>query len=182
MSELKTGSQNAPDIHNFTFEAFEIDDPEILIGQDVKVNNIQFGSADDDCLKGKDTQGNSAHILIRLGGQDVLVGANGRDRFVLGRTDEVGDVEVNLPGKDGEKVLGDRAGDDDYALIEKFDTKQDFIELIGSKNDYPLEASPIDLAEGTDIFQGDELVGIVEGTNKLDHKLDLDASYFEFSL
>jgi hypothetical protein len=106
-----------------------------------------------------------------------LVGANGRDRFVLGRTDEVGDVEINLPGKGGEKVLGDRAGDDDYALIEKFDTKQDFIELIGSKNDYPLEASPNGLAEGTDIFQGDELVGIAEGTNKL----DLNASYFEFS-
>jgi hypothetical protein len=178
MGELNTGSQNASDFYNFTFEAFEIDDPEVLVGRDINVKMIQFGSVNDEYLKETNNQGKSPEIFVELGDKNVLIGANGRDRFVLGRADEVGDVEINLPEKNGEKVVDDKAEDDDYASIEKFDPQQDFIEPIGSNSDYTLEASPNTLEDGISIFQGEKLIRIVEGKNKL----DLDTYYFEFSL
>jgi Ca2+-binding RTX toxin-like protein len=139
-------------------------------------NLYEFGSSGNDRLEGKPTNGTD--ILIGLGGRDTLVGAEGVDRFLLGKTKSADGTEVNLPGETGKEVYYNKAGNDDYALIQNFDYTQDFIELAGSKSDYRLGASPSGLPEGTGIFQGDELITIVEGKNSL----TLDAPYFQASI
>jgi hypothetical protein len=139
------------------------------------VNNFVIGSNDDERLSGETSQDDSTDLLVGVGGRDVLVGAQGSDRFLLGKTDSVQD-SVDFGLKEG--AFYDEAGDDDYALIRKFNSDQDIIELVGEKSDYTLGATTNDLPEGTGIFQGDELLGIIEGQSDL----SLDAAYFETSL
>jgi Ca2+-binding RTX toxin-like protein len=149
----------------------------ISIGsQNAKViDNFVIGTSDNDRLEGKLIPGTD--IITGLGGRDTLVGAEGVDRFLLGKTASIDNEDVNIPGETGKEVYYNKAGNDDYALIQNFDYTQDFIELAGSKSDYRLGASPSGLPEGTGIFQGDELITIVEGKNSL----TLDAPYFQSS-
>jgi endoglucanase len=139
------------------------------------INNFVIGSTDDERLEGEKSQDESIDILVGVGGRDVLVGEEGSDRFLLGKTDSVQD-SVDFGLEDG--AFYSEAGDDDYAVIRKFNSDQDIIELVGEKSEYTLGATSGDLPEGTGIFRGDELLGIIEDQSDL----SLDADYFETTL
>jgi hypothetical protein len=108
---------------------------------------------------------------------DVLMGGTGRDRFWLGDATMVfyDDGQPNQPGLR------------DYALIKDFRPGEDMIQLHGSRSQYLLGASPIRRIQGTGLFldtdrngvlnRQDELIGIVEGTQRL----NLGASYFSYT-
>jgi Ca2+-binding RTX toxin-like protein len=146
--------------------------------QPLDENNYLIGSNDNDTLEGRSDK--NFDIITGLSGKDTLVGAENPNLFLLGKTEIVDVVPPpqELPGETGKEVFYDEAGNDDYALISKFDRDRDLINLAGAKSDYSLGSSPSGLPEGTGIFKGDELIAIVEGQNDL----TLDSPYFEASL
>lgn len=172
---MEIGSQNAPNIDNFTFGNSDDDGIDVGFQNAENINHFEIGSSEDDRLEGGKSQGKTVDILVSIDGQDVLVGAEGSDRFLLGKTDSIKN-NVNFGIDEG--AFYDQAGDDDYALIRKFDSDQDVIELVGKKSDYRLGATSDDLPEGTGIFKGDELLGIIEGQTDL----ALKDTYFEAGL
>lgn len=76
-------------------------------------------------------------------------GGAGSDRFLLG------DFHGNLYSV---------AGNNDYALITDFQKGQDSVQL--DLENYSLGASPINGISGTAIYQGQELIGILEGVSQ----------------
>jgi hypothetical protein len=171
---INVDTQNAPNIENFEFDTADEDGIDINVQDAQNINNYVVGTPEDDRLKGEKSDGKNVDILVGIDGQDVLVGNKGSDLFLLGRTKTV-TTNVNLGIEKG--VFYDEAGNDDYALIKKFDSDQDTIELVGKKSDYSLGATSGDLPEGTGIFKGDELLAIIEGQSDL----ALKDSYFEVS-
>jgi hypothetical protein len=174
---IKIGSQNASNIENIEnidFGDSDGDGIDINVQDAQNINNFVVGTPKDDRLTGEKSQGKNVDILVGIDGQDLLVGNKGSDSFLLGRTKTV-TTNVNLGIEKG--VFYDEAGNDDYALIKKFDSDQDVIELVGKKSDYSLGATSGDLPDGTGIFKGDELLAIIEGSSDL----ALKDSYFEVS-
>lgn len=186
-SMFQIDSQNAPNIEDFDFTIYDDgesmvtvdDESSVIIDNSVyteqNVNNFEIGTPENDRLKGSKSQGKNVDILVGIDGQDVLVGLKGSDRFLLGKTDS---IKNNVDFGIDEGAFYNQAGDDDYALIKNFDSDQDIIELVGEKSDYSLGATSGDLPEGTGIFKGDELLGIIEGETDL----ALKDTYFEASL
>jgi hypothetical protein len=110
------------------------------------------------------TGGQSLEPIV--GQVDLFTGTNNIDTFILGNNlESYYALDAN----------------NDYAIIEHFDRRQDFIQLYGTSNDYHLAATDGDLPQGTAIFRhtvnGDELVGVVVGTSSL----SLDQKSFKFS-
>jgi Ca2+-binding RTX toxin-like protein len=168
---INIGSQNAPNITNNN-----PDNSSINIGSQNAENIYNVGTSGNDELTGRNDSGTD--FLVGLGGQDTLIGGQGVDRFLLGKTPNAQNAEdenLSIPGETGREVFYDEAGNNDYALIKDFNVEEDVIELAGAKEDYRLGASPADLPQGTGIFRGDELIGIIENQSDL----SLDASYFE---
>lgn len=172
---IEIDSQNSLSIDNADISTLYNDI--IVNSQDLTdADNIYIGSPENDLLEGNTNAG--VDILTGIEGKDQLVGADGVDRFLVGGTATIDFGDVQLTGETGQAVFYDEAGNDDYALISQFDSGQDVIELAGEKSEYSLGASPDGLPDGTGIFRGDELIGIVEGQNDL----SLDADYFQASI
>lgn len=172
-------------------------------GQDNSVssgggNDILVGSQDNDTLNGGD--GND--IVAGLGGNDYLLGGGGNDTLTGGGISFMNEslfVTVDSSGIDtltggsgaDHFVIGgqslneaetdiihyDEAGNNDYALITDFNKLEDTINLGGNKNNYHLGSSPTNLPTGTALYQGGELVAIIQGSSQL----SLDESYFQGS-
>jgi len=118
--------------------------------------------------------------------EDVLVGnGDGEIKYFENLTIDVTEVDIltGTPSSDT-FTLGNNNnsfyannGEQDYALIKKFNPDFDIIELHRTAAQYQLKASPIGLEEGTAIFlNSTELIGIVEGVSEL----NLKADYFSF--
>ncbi|MGD1918343.1 MAG: calcium-binding protein [Pleurocapsa sp.] len=123
-----------------------------------------YGNEDNDTLKGgigndelsggsgDDTLfGESSFATVAI---DTLRGGEGADLFILG------DYHDNLYGN---------AGEGDYALIKDLQAN-DTIRL--DYGTYDFVASPIDGVTGTAIYEGTELIAVLEGVNSA----DLDAT------
>lgn len=117
-------------------------------------NDYLYGGTGDDLLDGGET------------GKDYLYGGTGADEFILGSYLGV--------------VYYDIVGNNDYAVINDFSTKQDSIRLTGSITDYSLKNSPISVgssAADTGIYyNNDEFIGIVADVSDL----NLGESYFSY--
>ncbi|MBR8829411.1 MAG: VCBS repeat-containing protein [Gomphosphaeria aponina SAG 52.96 = DSM 107014] len=82
------------------------------------------------------------------------------------------EVETFVLG-DSTESFYDNKGNEDYSLIENFDSSQDIIQLKGTAAEYQLGTSPSGLPEGTAIFlNGTELMGIVQGVDDLTFESD----------
>lgn len=93
---------------------------------------------------------------------DRLTGGTGADRFVLGTS---------------QGVFYRGQGNSDYALILDFNSREDFIQLLGSKSNYSLGSAPSGLPSGTALFNnqnGNDLIAIIQGSSSL----NLSSSYF----
>ncbi|MEO0534124.1 MAG: hypothetical protein AAF215_09685 [Cyanobacteria bacterium P01_A01_bin.123] len=120
-------------------------------------NDVINGQGGNDVIKG-------------LGGNDRLRGNNGNDRLIgsmskILRAPEVDQLEGGAGADifqlaDDSKLYYSHQGNADYALIEDFNPAEgDVIQLLGKAEDYRL--GKVSAEQGTGIFQGDELVGIV---------------------
>jgi hypothetical protein len=127
-------------------------------------NDILKGGAGIDTLIG-------VHANARRPGKgevDRLIGGGGRDLMVLGDADGVfyDDGKAN------------NGGLRDYALIQRFNRKQDTIQLHRDQSDYVLGSAP--RGKGTSIFletgKTDELIALIQGGGRL----NLNSSAFEF--
>ena len=106
-------------------------------------------------------------------GIDTLTGGMGEDTYVLGGQ------SADLAGEEATVTIHyDEAGNNDYALITDFNPVEDTIHLGGATSDYHLGSSPINLPTGTALYQGAELIAIIQGNSQL----SLDESYFQDSL
>lgn len=119
-------------------------------------NDTLYGGTGNDTLNG-----GTGHDVV-VGGQrgdhvevDRLTGGAGSDRFLLG------DYHSNLYSN---------AGNGDYARITDFQKGQDSVQL--DLGNYTLGASPINGISGTAIYDGAELIGILEGVNKFNLYFD----------
>lgn len=106
------------------------------------------------------------YVTVDDTGIDTLTGGKGDDLFVIGGKSSATSGEV--------VVHYDEAGNDDYALITDFNSTQDEIKLGGSIDDYRLGSSPRDLPEGTALYQENELIAIIQGSDDL----SLNGDYF----
>ncbi len=92
---------------------------------------------------------------------DTLIGAEGKDTFLLGDA-------TKFYYNDGVDT-GTGAGD--YALIVGFNPSEDILQLQGAPSTYQLGASPAGLPAGTAIFKktagSDELIAIVQSVSFL---------------
>jgi Ca2+-binding RTX toxin-like protein len=119
-------------------------------------NDLVSGDIGDDLLIGVDVaQGNPGRGEI-----DTLIGAEGKDKFVLG---DANNVYYDRGNNDG--------GNSDYALIKDFNSKDDVILVHGSPSDYQITA----VSNGMGIFwkkpgNNNELIAIVEGASSLSLK------------
>lgn len=92
---------------------------------------------------------------LGVGEVDTLIGGTGRDLFVLGTPDPLGNIQSFYVGSDN----------DDYALIQNFESGSDAISLSGfSTVDYRLQPTNGNLNIST--LSGD-LIAIVEGVTVL---------------
>jgi len=158
-------------------------------------NDVIGGSEGGDTLSGE--EGND--IIAGLGGSDELRGGKGNDTLTGGGVSFTEDrlyVTVDTTGIDtltgggaddlfviggeslatsGEVIVHyDEAGNNDYGLITDFDNTQDEIKLGGSIDDYRLGSSPMDLPEGTALYQENELIAIIQDSTDL----SLSGDYF----
>jgi Ca2+-binding RTX toxin-like protein len=121
-------------------------------------------------------------ITADASGIDTLTGGQGGDRFILGgnEADDSFTVGENSETDDNPRpvVYYNDAGNNDYALITDFNSRQDIIELGGSKGDYRLGSSPDGLHDGTALYRGNELIAIIQGSSEL----NLSANYFQGSI
>jgi serralysin len=134
-------------------------------------NNILAGDQGDDILAGGGISvENDKTIRINgdTSGVDELFGGDGSDIFVLGGKAQQDSSTV---------VFYDEKGNNDYAVISDFNSREDKILLGGAKEDYRLTSTNSGLPEGLGVYKGDELIAIVQG----DTNLDINAKYFEFS-
>ncbi|GAB4173423.1 MAG: hypothetical protein Fur006_02730 [Coleofasciculaceae cyanobacterium] len=170
--------QNPPVLDRIDFSNFERYQ---VIGT-TKSDNIETGDGNDTINGGvgNDTlTGNRGNdLLIGGDGNDVLIGSNkipyesggefpptlnyprdidtltggaGADKFVLADA-----------GSGYDKIYYDQAKEKDYALITDFKPGEDVIQLFDSAKYYSLGASPTGLPTGTGIFQGSDLIGIIQ--------------------
>ncbi|MEM9091613.1 MAG: carbohydrate-binding protein [Cyanobacteria bacterium P01_F01_bin.53] len=146
-------------------------------------NDVLNGRGGNDSLSGKagnDVLNGNAGNDILLGdmGNDVLNGDAGNDTLIGGPASNGPQID-RLNGGVGrdiyvvESIYND-AGNRDYALIQTFNPAEDRIRL--GKGSYQLKATPGDLPSGTGIYEGNELLAIVEGTAV--NRLDINAAYF----
>lgn len=134
-------------------------------------NNVLAGDQGDDILAGGGISvENNKTIRVNgdTSGVDELFGGDGSDTFVLGGKAQQGSSTV---------VFYDEKGNNDYALIADFNSREDKILLGGTKDDYRLSSTSSGLPEGLGVYKGDELIAIVQG----DTNLNISAKYFEFS-
>ncbi|MEO0867492.1 MAG: CARDB domain-containing protein, partial [Cyanobacteria bacterium J06642_11] len=149
-----------------------------------------FGGAGNDTLDGgrgdDDVFGGEGDDLVLGGfGDDFVAGGSGNDEVVGNRGDDlIVGVDINNtvnPGADQIDTLTGGFGDDafflgdevqsyyvdtttpDYAVITDFTAGEDVIALHGSASDYTLGTPASGLPFGTGVFQGNELVGIIQG-------------------
>ncbi len=172
-----------------------------------KGKDLIFGNDGDDTIEGGNgtdgLSGNSGNdYLIGGKGNDVLWGDKGSDTLigVDSKAARPGQKERDIltGGYYGEKdvfVLGDRQkvfyddgkannpGKRDYALIRRFDTDYDIIELHGEATDYTIKKSPRGMSSGNAIFLNtsgkDELIAIVERYS-WESDIAIDGDYFKF--
>lgn len=105
-------------------------------------------------------------------GYDELLGGAGNDFLVGGQRGNHVEIDTLTGGSGSDKfVLGDYhgnfysvAGNSDYALIKDFQTGQDTVQL--DLGNYSLGVSPIAGISGAAIYEGGELLGILEGVNR----------------
>lgn len=105
-------------------------------------NDTLYGGGGADILDGSDAIAKGAFEI------DILGGGLGRDRFVLGSTEQ-------------SYYVSD--GDNDYALIKDFDASSDVLQLHGSAGSYSHQQDGNNLR----LLQGAELVAILENTSEL---------------
>lgn len=105
-------------------------------------NDTLYGGGGADILDGSDAIAQGAFEI------DILGGGLGRDRFVLGST---------------EQSYYTSDGDNDYAIIKDFDALSDVLQLHGSVGSYSHQQDGNNLR----LLQGGELVAILESTNEL---------------
>lgn len=124
-------------------------------------NNLLYGGAGDDTLYGA----GGRDSLIGGAGNDILWGASSRsDTSVDYLTGGSGSDEFKLGDYHGN--LYSKAGDRDYAVITDMEAG-DRITLDGRQSyesyDYRLDKSPVAGIIGTGVFDGAELIAIVQG-------------------
>ena len=148
-----------------TLDGKEGDD--ILAGIDG--NDSLTGGAGDDILNGGGTgfKDDAIFITADTSGVDTLTGGEGLDTFILG-----GKSQPELEDNPVSVIHYDEDGDDDYALITDLNPSEDVIMLGASKNDYSL----VNLPSSSELYFGDELVAIIEGSTEL----SLNDSLFQF--
>ena len=91
--------------------------------------------------------GSSLNVDADRNQRDVLTGGSGGDYFQLG------DIVSSFYTGDGDKG---------YAHITDF-KRGDRIVLTGSKDDYSKRSTSINGASGVGIYQGDDLVALIQG-------------------
>ncbi|MEM9091614.1 MAG: GDSL-type esterase/lipase family protein, partial [Cyanobacteria bacterium P01_F01_bin.53] len=110
---------------------------------------------------------------------DVLMGLAGNDLLSGGINETSAQIDVlNGGGGNDTFVVGDsysNAGDQDYALLQSFDTATDTIRLGAGSYQLANTASTL-LPTGAGIYEGSELLAIVEGSTA--EQLDINADYF----
>ncbi|MEM8613049.1 MAG: CARDB domain-containing protein, partial [Cyanobacteria bacterium P01_H01_bin.105] len=122
-------------------------------------NDIVNGDRGDDILVGV----NITNAVNPGSNQiDLLIGGFGDDVFVLGDTNQSYYVDTTSP---------------DYAVIADYTAGEDVIVLHGSASSYSLGTPSTGLPTGTGIFQGTELVAIVQGDTAA---LSLTSEAFEY--
>ena len=151
-----------------------------MLGRDG--NDLLKGGSGNDAIwgeQGNDTiYGEDGNDYMHGGdGNDQLLGGRGDDRIFGGLGDDRimgvysrNDVEVDILTGGGGKdtfVLGDyhsnfynNGGNTDYALIKDFSSID---EIILDQGTYTTGASPFSDASGTAIYEGSELIAVVQG-------------------
>ncbi len=114
-------------------------------------NDTLAGSAGNDIINGTD------EIVAGYSELDVLNGGAGADTFILG---------------DAIQAYYATAGNQDYAVIQDFDSSQDTIQFYGSAGDYQSQLQGNDML----ISRNGDLVAILENTNSV----NFNASGFEY--
>ena len=114
-------------------------------------NDTISGGAGDDIINGTD------EIVAGYYEKDVLIGGAGADKFILGNANQ---------------AYYATAGNQDYAVIEDFDSNLDTLQLYGSAVDYQQQQ------QGNDVFlsRNGDLIVILENTSTL----NLNGSSFEY--
>ena len=122
-------------------------------------NDIVNGDRGDDILVGVSVTNAVNPVSNQI---DLLTGGFGDDMFVLGDTSQSYYVDPTSP---------------DYAVITDYTAGEDIIVLHGSASSYSLGTTSTGLPTGTGIFQGSELVAIVQGDTAA---LSLTSEAFEY--
>jgi Ca2+-binding RTX toxin-like protein len=124
-----------------------------------------MGESSDDILDGR--EGNDTLIGVTSSTSveiDQLIGGVGADTFVLGNYHD---------------NYYDNAGNDDYALIKDFQWDD---RILLDRGTYQFSASPISGISGTGIFEGSELIAVVEGVDASDLVANDENSYTNITL
>jgi subtilase family serine protease len=116
-----------------------------------------WGNAGDDFLWGVDLLATNPGV----GEIDRLIGGFGADEFYLGSET---------------KTFYSTGGNNDYASIDDFDSREDTIVLNGSAGNYVLRATSGSLPAGTGIYRNNDLIGVVSGVSNL----NLSSSSFAY--
>ena len=141
-------------------------------------DDILYGNQGDDTLRG----GRGIDTLKGGGGDDILYGGKGDDILYGGRGDDrlngysAGGTEYDtLVGGNGFDtfVLGDSFGvsyqGESYATIQDWDYQRDFIEVVGSSEQYSLGFDNLsgDSQSDTLIYFQDDLIGVVQDSTNV---------------
>ena len=127
-------------------------------------DNLLFGGAGNDTIIG----GGGRDALIGSAGDDILMGATSRSDTSVDRlTGGSGNDDFRLGGYHGN--LYSTAGNNDYAVITDMEAGDritlDGRILSGGSYNYRLAESPVAGIRGTGVFDGSELIAIVQGVS-----------------